>query len=119
MEKEIIQSMRAAIKMGSLDRVKELLAKNKELLDVDTPFGSWLHVAADQGRMDIAKYLIECGMDVNRNGGISGGNPIHSAARNGRLDIIELLYHNGAKFDVSEARKIPYLVQYAMDILMW
>ena len=99
--------MRTAIKKGDLDIVKELLAENKELLDADTPFGSWLHVAADQGKAEIAKYLIECGMDVNRNGGISGGNAIRSAARNGQLDIIELLYRNGAKFDVSTATKNP------------
>ena len=46
-------------------------------------------------------------MDVNRNGGISGGSPVRSAARHGYLDVINLLYQSGAKLDVSEATKNP------------
>lgn len=105
--KETIKLMREAIKKGNIDLVKELNRNNEGLLCVDTAFGSWLHVAADCGEVDIAKYLIECGMEVNKNGGISGGNPVHSAARNGNLDIIQLLHKKGAEFDVSEATKNP------------
>lgn len=45
-DKEIIKSMREVIKKGDLNLVKELNQDNDGLLDVDTPFGSWLHVAA-------------------------------------------------------------------------
>ncbi len=103
----MIKKMRTAIKEGNLETVKQLLDEEKGLLQVETTFGSWLHVAADQGKLDIVKYLIDCGMDVNKNGGISGGSPMHSAARKGRLDIVELLYENGAIFDVTEAAKNP------------
>ncbi|MDE7298530.1 MAG: ankyrin repeat domain-containing protein, partial [Lachnospiraceae bacterium] len=110
--------------------VKELLNSNEGLLEVNTVFGSWLHIAASYGRVDIASYLIDCGIDVNKNGDISGGNPIRSAAENGQIGMLELLYNNGTVLDVSEAAKNPlfgaiygghysavqFLVEHGIDI---
>lgn len=107
MDKEVMKSMRKAIKQGNLNLVKMLNEANEGLMDVNTVFGSWLHVASAHGQTDIVEYLINCGLDVNQNGDISGGTPVRSAAENGYLNIVELLYQNGAKFDVSEARKNP------------
>lgn len=129
-QSKIVKTMRNAIKDGNLDLVKTLLKNNKGLLEVNTVFGSWLHIAASYGRINIASYLIECGIDVNRNGDISGGNPIRSAAENGHIDMIELLYNSGTVFDVSEAAKNPlfgaiygghysvveFLVEHGIDI---
>ena len=106
-QSKIIKAMRTAIKNGNLDAVKELLDNNDDLLEVHTVFGSWLHIAASYGRVDIASYLIDCGIDVNRNGDISGGNPIRSAAENGQIEMVELLYNYGVVLDVSEATKNP------------
>lgn len=107
MDKEIIKSMRQAIKQGDLVSVKKMLEDDKELIDAITPFGTWLQVASTQGKLDIVKYLLECGMDVNRSGGMSDGGPIKSAAFKGYLDIVKLLYENGAVLEVSEATKNP------------
>lgn len=108
-QNKIVKSMRNAIKNGNLDLVKTLLRDNEGLLEVNTVFGSWLHIAASYGKVDIAAYLIDCGIDVNGNGDISGGNPIRSAAENGQIDMIELLYQSGTVFDVSDAAKNPLL----------
>lgn len=107
MDKEIVKSMRSAIKQGDLDLVKELIKNNKGILEVDTVFGSWLHVASTHGKIKIVKYFIERGMNVNKNGDISGGTPIRSAAESGHLDIVKVLHQNGAIFEVSEATKNP------------
>lgn len=107
MDKEIVKSMREAIKQGNLDLVKKLNVNNEGLLNADTIFGSWLHVASAHGQINIVKYLIKCGLDVNRNGDLSGGTPVRSAAEHGHLDIVKLLYKKEAKFDVSKARKNP------------
>ena len=129
-QRKIIKTMRNAIKNGNLDVVKELLGNNDDLLEANTVFGSWLHIAASYGRIDIARYLIDCGIDVNRNGDISGGNPIRSAAENGQIEMVELLYNHGTVFDVSEATKNPlfgaiygghvnvvrFLVEHGIDI---
>ena len=127
---KIVKLMRTAIKDGNLDLVKELLRNNDGLLEVNTVFGSWLHIAASYGKTDIASYLIDCGIDVNRNGDISGGNPMRSATENGQIDMIELLYNSGTIFDVSDATKNPlfgaiygghynvvqFLVEHGIDI---
>ena len=132
MDKKIIKEMRNAIKNDELDLVRELILNNEGLLDVNTIFGSWLHVAASQGKRNIVEYLIECGMDVNIEGDISGGNPIRSAAESGHLDIVKLLYQKGARLDVSKVRKNPlfgaiyggyyevvkFLVEHGIDIVV-
>lgn len=129
-QSKIVKTMRNAIKNGNLDVVKELLENNDGLLKANTVFGSWLHIAASYGRIDIASYLIDCGIDVNRDGDISGGNPIRSAAENGQIEMVELLYNHGTIFDVSEAAKNPlfgaisgghysvvrFLVEHGIDI---
>lgn len=107
MDKELLKAMRMAIKGGDLSTVKALAEESEELLNTETSSGTWLHVAAEQGQYEIANYFINCGLDVNKNGGISGGNPLRCAAGNGKLDIVKLLYQNGANFDVSEATKNP------------
>lgn len=66
--------MREAIKQGNLDLVKKLNADNEGLMNADTIFGSWLHVASAHGQINIVEYLIKCGLDVNQNGDISGGD---------------------------------------------
>ena len=107
LDKEKIKVVRNAIKQNDLNLVKSLVMEDKELMNADTVFGSWLHVAAAHGKVEIAEFLIECGLDVNRNGGISGGTPVRCAASDGHLDVIKLLHQNGAMFDVSEATKNP------------
>lgn len=107
LNKESIKNIRTAIKQNDLELVKSLIEEDEELLNVDTVFGSWLHVASANGKFEIVEYFIECGLDVNKNGDISGGTPVRSAASKGYLDIIKLLHQNGAVFEVSEATKNP------------
>ncbi|MDO4167590.1 MAG: ankyrin repeat domain-containing protein [Eubacteriales bacterium] len=107
MDAEIMKAARQAIRTGDLELLKKLFTMYNDLFDAISPFGTWLHVAVEFNKMDIVKYLIDCGMDVNRNAGISGGNSLHNAACYGNLEIVKLLYKNGAKFDVSEATKNP------------
>jgi len=107
MDKERMKLMRKAIKDGDLNLVKKLSNDNPGLLNVVTPFGTWLHVASTHGKKDIVEFLIEGGLDVNQNGDIADCGALRSASSEGHLDIVELLYNNGAKFDVSEATKSP------------
>ncbi len=102
MDKELIKEVRRAIQENKPDIVKNLVDENKELLSVTTPFGTFLHDAASYGMYDIAKYLVESGIDVNTVGGVGRkSNALTKAAFEGYLNIVELLYENGATFDVS------------------
>jgi len=103
----IAKEIRTAIKQGDLDRVKEIIAQNKDALYILTPFGSWLHVAASHGELHIVKYLVECGIDPNFEGGISDDAPISRASSKGHIDIVSYLLRKGAKFDISEPDKNP------------
>lgn len=128
--KEDIKKVRELIKLNKFDELKDYLSENKDLIYAETPFGTWLEVAATKGNLDMVKYFIECGIDVNKCCGITNGGPLASAAFYGHLDIVKLLLENGATIDVSTAEKKPlfsaiyngnlnvveYLVEYGMDL---
>lgn len=110
MEKEIVRTMRESIKKGDIKRVKQLLRDNQGLLNVMTPFGTWLQVAASQGQIEIVKYLIKCGINVNARGeGMAEGGALKDAAFQGQLQIVKLLYRNGAELDTSVGTRNPLL----------
>jgi ankyrin repeat protein len=101
------KEIRTAIKDGDLERLKVLVGCDKAALEVMTVFGTWLHVAAAHGQLEIVKYLVSIGADVNRKGGILGGGPLNEAASKGDLEIVKFLICSGAKLDVSEPNWNP------------
>ena len=107
MDKELIKEMRQAIKKDDLQNVKLLIENNEGLLDVMTPFGTWLHDATTFASYELVKYFVEQGIDVNKRGGIVESVPIMNAAFKGKLDIVKLLYENGAKLYVDDLSVNP------------
>ncbi len=107
MDKEQIKEVRQAIRRGDLNFVKDFLLSNEDAINVITGFGTWLHDASGFGQYDIAKYLIECGIDVNINGGVEDAGAIMRASFKGHKDIVELLLSNGAKLDVTNEDRNP------------
>ncbi len=120
------KEIRSAIKKGNLDKVKELIDGKKEILNMSTAFGTWLHVASTHGKLDIVKYLVHEGIDIEVQGGGSDCAAIKSAASEGNLDIVKFLFENDAKLDVSDSTKNPLfgaiygghkdVVEYLVDI---
>lgn len=107
MDKELIKEMRQAIKKNDLDTIKYLIDNNEGLLDVVTTFGTFLHDASTFGMYDVAKYFVECGIDINRKGGVGDSSALTRAAFKGYKNIVELLYENGAHLDVSSFDRNP------------
>lgn len=76
------------------------------------------------------KFLVESGMDINRNEGVPKSAPIAHAASEDEMGIVEYLLDNGAILDVSDPNRNPlfsaiygghfnivkYLVQSGIDI---
>ena len=88
MDKNILAKViRKAVKNGQLNIVDELLKKEPEMLTWVTPFGTWLHIAAAHGQLEIVKYLINAGLDVNAEGGTFSTNALERAASKSFLDI--------------------------------
>lgn len=72
-----------------------------------TPFGSWLHVAASRGELEIVKKLVELASNINMQGGVYGGGALNEAASAGHIDIVRYLLSCGADMDVSEPERNP------------
>lgn len=105
--KELTLQVRKAIKAGDVDTVSRLISGCGDLIDVQTPFGTFLHVAAAHGQLAVVKYLCSKGIDVNRNGGIAGGTALHLASSDGHYDIVEYLLDQNATMDISEPERNP------------
>src|SRR5579871_3494472 len=97
-------AIRDTIKQGDANGLVALVSSDKAALEMDTPFGSWLHVAASHNKPNLVRLLVSLGLDVNKKGGILGGTPLNEAATDGHTEIVSYLLANGAMLDVSDPR---------------
>ena len=103
---EAHRSIRSAIKQGKTAEALSLLADESHLRMM-TPFGSWLHVAAKVGSLEIVKALVGLGLDVNLRGGTFGGSALNLAASYGHLEVVRYLLQAASELDVSEPERNP------------
>lgn len=106
-KKQLAKDIRSAIKRGQLDNLRDLLEKEPEMLTWMTPFGTWLHVAAAHGHLEIVEYLINAGIDINAQGGTFSTNALERATAKGHLDIAEYLISKNVEFNISEPDRNP------------
>ncbi|WP_335912648.1 ankyrin repeat domain-containing protein [Shewanella indica] len=85
----------------------DLLQMNSELVRLQTPLGSLLHIAADNDDLELCQALVKLGADIDSRDSISGSSPIHRAASNGNEDIVNYFIGVGAKLDISEPDRNP------------
>ena len=98
----------AAIRDGNCSKLAVILNSNHGAAAVRTPFGTWLHVAAKHGQLEIVRMLVEeYGLDVNAPDKMSKGSPVNSAARNGHCEVTEYLLDKGAVLDTSDSVRNP------------
>ncbi|MFJ8219748.1 ankyrin repeat domain-containing protein [Bacillus cereus] len=101
------REIRNAIKIGDINRMKQLMGYDTKLLNAKTSFGTWLHIAAKKGNLDIVKFLVEEGIDIDARGGTFDSSALNSAAGSGYLDIVKYLVRASAELDVSLAKRNP------------
>lgn len=99
MKRGFLPELDQAIRDGDLDAVKRLLAEHPDYLDVETPFGSWLDLAAKKGKLEIVRFLVERGLDVNRLNHYDR-RPLCCAAVGGNLAVVAYLLVHGARADL-------------------
>ncbi len=96
-----------AVRKGDKKRVVTLIKKGADINAKDS--GSWtpLHVAADRGRIEIAKLLLKKGADVKAKTK-DGRTPLHGAASYGNREIAKLLIAKEADVNArTKAGKTP------------
>lgn len=103
-EKTFFKDMLDTIRQGDLERVMTLIEEDRERLHMTTVFGTWLHFAAKHGKLEIVKYFISQGLDVNTHTETVSSlfTPIKAAASEGHLEVVRYLLSCGAILDVNK-----------------
>jgi ankyrin repeat protein len=103
------KKMRAAIRADDVRHVVTLLSEQLHLLNAnaDTPFGTFLHIAAEAGSLNVVRKLLEMGSDINMRGGALESGPLTLAVSSGHIEVVKYLLEEGAKFDLSEPYRNP------------
>ncbi|MEQ1552251.1 ankyrin repeat domain-containing protein [Sphingorhabdus sp.] len=97
-----------AIRTHDLTALDELLVKFPEILAFRVPgFGTWLHYAAAHGNLEIVKFLVQQGFDINAPDDHFGIAPLEAACSKGNVEIARYLIDQGAVMDVSESVRNP------------
>ncbi|GFS06607.1 protein phosphatase 1 regulatory subunit 16A [Elysia marginata] len=95
---EQIDTTRLTTERQMLNDLKELAATGGDLEIRDHQGASMLHIAAANGYLDVADFLLDHHVTVDARDQESW-QPIHAASYWGQLDILELLVQNGADLD--------------------
>jgi len=101
------REMIEATKKGDIQRVIAIADADSQFLTMMTPFGTWLHVAASAGQLEIVKYHIARGLNPNERGGTFWGGALNLAAAAGHVEVADYILSCGAEIDVSEPERNP------------
>lgn len=86
-----------ACQLGDFRKVNELITSGEASAKETAPDGvTPLHWAAINNRLNICRYLLDRGAEVDAKGGGIQGTPLHWACRNGLVYIAHLLISRGA-----------------------
>lgn len=107
--KAITNGIHSAIRDGHSDLAIKLLQDNHHLgiLNIKTPFGTWLHDTACYGRKSIIEYLVSVGININERDGPFGGNALSEAVNQQDLDIINYLLDLNIEIITSDSVQNP------------
>jgi len=92
----ITKQIYAAIIEGNAEEVKTLIKENPAHLYEDVVTGSWLHLAVRENQLEIVKWLIDFGLDVNVANKNRGGTALSIAAQEGHYEMVKYLLKRGA-----------------------
>ena len=85
---------------GNVSKVESLLQSDSSLIDASgLGIGTPLHAAVSSGSVELTKFLIGKGSDVNALGEVFKTPPLLIAAQNSDAEIVRLLLDSGADID--------------------
>lgn len=110
-EKQPFPLISTAIRQGDILNLQLLFARYPDAIKMVIPvWSSWLHYAAGNGSLDVVKYLVGVGFDINEKDHRDGQMPISYAASNDRADVVKYLLDQGAELDTSASIRNPLFV---------
>eukprot|EP00045_Choanoeca_perplexa_P014303 m.167485 g.167485 ORF g.167485 m.167485 type:complete len:1116 (+) comp16638_c0_seq1:322-3669(+) len=114
------QELHQACASNEVDKVREMIeirrvAPTALRHDNATPLG----IAAEAGAMDVVKYLLECGVDVNHATGVNKCTPLHHAAMNNDLPLIKLLIRHSADRHAADEDGVSPLEVNGLHMASW
>jgi ankyrin repeat protein len=80
---------------GNLEEVRRLAEQDRRLLDINDGENTPLTAAAERGRVEVVRYLLDEGAEANLPSPL-GGSALEVACRTGHLKIASLLLAHGA-----------------------
>lgn len=99
-----------AIRDGDLERVQTLFNQYPKLITTYPATGtSWPDCAARTGNLEILKYMIDIGFDINQLGRFGEARPIDGAAVEGQTEAVRFLIEHGSILDTSDTTCNPLL----------
>lgn len=94
-------SVCSAVQYGFYDRLVELTDADPSVpVTTDSEGITLLHWAALNNRLEVAKYLISKGAEVDAVGGVLQSTPLHWAIREGKVDMVVLLISYNAQISI-------------------
>lgn len=86
-----------AVNVGNVDDALDALLSGADVNRPDMIGSTFLHTAAWQGNIAMARLLLEFGADINHADTRSGETPLHAAARGNRPEMAAFLIESGAQ----------------------
>ena len=94
---------------GTVEQITSLFKQNSKIVNATNDAGySPLILACYRGNIEVAKFLIKNGADVNANS--SMGSPLMAAVVKGNIEVVNLLLEKRADVNVTDANGITALI---------
>jgi hypothetical protein len=85
-------ALRFAAKTGNLKEIQEMIKKGADPTNTTSYGNTALHIAANEGKLEIVQYLLTCGKEVDPRAKTNRGEtPLHYAAQWGQTEICKYL----------------------------
>ncbi|MCY6354739.1 suppressor of fused domain protein [Clostridium sp. ZS2-4] len=104
----IIGKFEKAIRKHDLDLLKQLLEEYPEYINYeDSRDGTLLRFAAMHGNVEIVKYILSLGLDINKGSGEFYSSALEGAVFYENIDVVKYLLDAGAEIDTSNIFRNP------------
>jgi len=87
-----------ALKNGEIDKVKQIIEGNKQLVNTPIDGRTAMHLAADYGQLEVLEYIASQGADINAKDK-HGISVILAAIWEGHANCVKFLLDKGAKWE--------------------